>query len=362
MCKSPAPQLLEEKIADRQKADPKFSFLKEGDAFNRYYRYMIERVKEDGEQAIVASQANANASAHAGSAAGGLTPGASAAPLAIQMAKKEEKQIEEPPAFEFLVDVPHVTALDLDILRLTALFVARRGRPFLQSLSVQEGRNFQFDFLRPTHSLFGYFNRMVDAYSKVLAPPAELMQSLEAARDEGHKWAVLAAARNRGEWLRSRREKDRKRDAEREAEIKAFQEIDWQDFVVVQTIEFTSTDTTIELPPPPTVREMEKLTLNERKMAALIVEEAGQEADDARAGAGQNGSGAGADGAGDIEVEMDEDSDDDEVKERKRKEQEEIQRAREVQAQAMGQAGMRIRTDYVPRGGFWAGTRRLCVR
>jgi hypothetical protein len=46
-----------------------------------------------------------------------------------------------------------------DILRLTALFTARSGRKFTSDLAARESRNYQFDFLRPTHSLFGYFNR-----------------------------------------------------------------------------------------------------------------------------------------------------------------------------------------------------------
>lgn len=46
-----------------------------------------------------------------------------------------------------------------DILRLTALFAARSGRRFTSELANRESRNYQFDFLRPSHSLFGYFNR-----------------------------------------------------------------------------------------------------------------------------------------------------------------------------------------------------------
>lgn len=46
-----------------------------------------------------------------------------------------------------------------DILRLTALFAARSGTQFTRELAGRESRNYQFDFLRPSHSLFGYFNR-----------------------------------------------------------------------------------------------------------------------------------------------------------------------------------------------------------
>ena len=63
---------------------------------------------------------------------------------------------------------PHACDLKLtvfshssDILRLTALFTARSGRRFTSELASRENRNYQFDFLRPSHSLFGYFNRCV---------------------------------------------------------------------------------------------------------------------------------------------------------------------------------------------------------
>lgn len=51
------------------------------------------------------------------------------------------------------------SAVTRDILRLTALFTARSGRRFTSELASRENRNYQFDFLRPSHSLFGYFNR-----------------------------------------------------------------------------------------------------------------------------------------------------------------------------------------------------------
>jgi len=58
-----------------------------------------------------------------------------------------------------------------DVIKLTAQFVARNGRAFMNTLAQKEARNYQFDFLRPTHSLFPLFNRLVEEYAKVLAPP-----------------------------------------------------------------------------------------------------------------------------------------------------------------------------------------------
>lgn len=54
-----------------------------------------------------------------------------------------------------------------DIVKLTAQFVALNGRTFLTNLMNREQRNFQFDFLRPQHSLFQYFTKLLEQYTKV---------------------------------------------------------------------------------------------------------------------------------------------------------------------------------------------------
>lgn len=70
------------------------------------------------------------------------------------------------------VHVPEgLTALELDVVKLAAQFVARNGKNFLTGLSSREHTNPQFNFLKPTHSLFGFFTALCDAYSRVLMPP-----------------------------------------------------------------------------------------------------------------------------------------------------------------------------------------------
>ena len=107
-------------------------------------------------------------------------------------------------------------------MKLTALFTARRGRSFLASLSAREGRNYQFDFLRPTHSLFGYFNRLVDQYSRVITPSKETLEKLQARTEERARWQTLELARKYAKWQRNKREQDKKREDDQEAEKSEF--------------------------------------------------------------------------------------------------------------------------------------------
>jgi splicing factor 3A subunit 1 len=62
---------------------------------------------------------------------------------------------------------------------LTAQFAARNGRQFLTALAQREQRNYQFDFLKPNHSLYNYFNSLVSQYSKVLMPSKPLLGRLK---------------------------------------------------------------------------------------------------------------------------------------------------------------------------------------
>ncbi len=64
-----------------------------------------------------------------------------------------------------------LSLLELDMIKLAAQFVARNGQSFLTGLASREHTNPQFNFLKPTHSLFGVFKTFCDAYSRVLMPP-----------------------------------------------------------------------------------------------------------------------------------------------------------------------------------------------
>ncbi|TXT07320.1 hypothetical protein VHUM_03490 [Vanrija humicola] len=322
--KTSKPQALEDKIKESQKTDPRFAFLNDEDPYHQYYRYMVEIKREEAEDI-----------------AKGITPASGtpgAATPAVAPEPKDEGPVYEPKPLEFKVDLPGVTAQDLDILRLTALFHARRGRSFLEALSVREGRNYQFDFLRPTHSMFGYYNRMVESYQKIMHPPPGMIASVvEANADPEAKWKTLEEGRLRAEWERARRKKEDQKAKEKDEEAQVFAEIDWQDFVTVETIEFTQADMELDLPPPTNVDKLRVMSMAEKRMAAMIMEEPG--------------AGAAAPGGDNVEeVDMEEDEDDEEARLQRIKEEKELARARDVQRAALESKGLKIKKDYVAKG------------
>ncbi|KAJ7063103.1 Pre-mRNA splicing factor PRP21 like protein-domain-containing protein [Mycena amicta] len=338
VARSANPPQFEDKIREGQRSDPKFSFLNPADPYHGYYRHKMDRI-----------------------AKGDLGDDAKEKPENGAQDESAE-QIDvgvEPPSHEFVLDLPNISSIDLDIMKLTALFTARRGRSFLASLSAREGRNYQFDFLRPTHSLFGYFNRLVEQYTKVLHPNKEMLEQLKSRTEQGAKWRTLEIAKRHAKWEKYKREQDKKRQDDQEAERIAFAEIDWHDYHIVQTIEFTSADANSDLPPPMSVQEVENMTLAQKRMAAMIMENtaddieahrAKQAAAEAEAAAAVGGIG------GDMDAPMEESDDEEPSAERLQREaddrRKEIERATALQASSLNSAGpMKIRTNHVPKLG-----------
>lgn len=80
---------------------------------------------------------------------------------------------------------------DLDLVKLTAQFVARNGKGFLTDLAMKETRNQDFNFLKSTHSMFTFFTALCDSYSKVLMPPAGTSDKLR--RDATDRCAAVVS-------------------------------------------------------------------------------------------------------------------------------------------------------------------------
>lgn len=158
---------------------------------------------------------------------------------------------DPPPDFEFIADPPSISALELDIVKLTAQFVARNGRQFLTDLMKKEERNHQFDFLRPQHSLFQYFTRLLEQYTKVLLPPKELVSKLSNEVRSG----ILEQARSRAAWHSHQARRKAADEARIEKERLAYASIDWHDFVVVETVDYPAGEMG-DFPPPTTPLEV----------------------------------------------------------------------------------------------------------
>merc|ERR1712187_1036729 len=122
---------------------------------------------------------------------------------------EKKKKVAKPPAPDaYTVSHPYIAPMDMDIIKLTAQFVARNGQKFLIGLTQRESRNPQFDFLKPTHALFGYFTSLVDAYTKCLMPNKDEVEKLKKSVSDNRE--VLDKALSRFAW-------DEQEEAQRES-------------------------------------------------------------------------------------------------------------------------------------------------
>ncbi|VEN49201.1 unnamed protein product [Callosobruchus maculatus] len=237
----------EARIRQNELGNPKFNFLNTGDPYHAYYQHKVKEFKEGKgqEQSAALNQAISKLS---------VTPSAQQKQQEILKQVEQPFVPKDPPAeFEFIADPPSISALDLDIVKLTAQFVARNGRAFLTQLMNREQRNFQFDFLRPQHSLFQYFTKLLEQYTKVLIPQKSMQQRL---RDEAKSAkAVLEQVKYRAEWHRYQEAQKAKEEEILERERVAYAQIDWHDFVVVETVDYQQYEIG-NFPPPTTPEEV----------------------------------------------------------------------------------------------------------
>ncbi|KAI9312474.1 Pre-mRNA splicing factor PRP21 like protein-domain-containing protein, partial [Dichotomocladium elegans] len=238
------PPQLEDRIRENERHNPKFCFLNPSDPYHAYYQFKLQEARE-----------------------GKTTKKPGKEDKVEQQQPKEQGPPKQPEAFEFSAQMPAMSAQDLDIMKLTAQFAARNGRNFINQLSQRESRNYQFDFLRPSHSLFPFFTELVKQYTKVLVPPKDMKQKLKANAET--KYRILDRVKERVEWVAWVEAEKKKKEDEDEKERLAYASIDWHDFIIVETIDFTEADDQMDIPPPMSLSELENMSLAQKRMNAM---------------------------------------------------------------------------------------------
>jgi len=230
----------------REQNHTKFAFLLPTNPYRQYYEHkvkefktgVVEETKPSVPKEIVEQKAKEEEKKRKKEQLKALTMGEN----------KRKKVIKPPPADQYIVNHPYIAPMDMDIIKLTAQFVARNGQKFLIGLTQRESRNPQFDFLKPTHTLFGYFTSLVDAYTKCLMPNKDEVEKLKKCAASGAE--ILDRAMSRYYWDEQEETMRRSREEEDKQEKEQMQQIDWHEFCVVETIEFTQEDENIPLAAP----------------------------------------------------------------------------------------------------------------
>jgi splicing factor 3A subunit 1 len=348
-----------DRIREKEKHNPKFSFLSTNDAYNAYYLWRLSEIKEGRGTAIAAGRA-------------GEVPAEAEKPTGPP----------EPPEFHFSARMPNISAQDLEVVRLTALFVAKNGRQFMTTLSQRETGNYQFDFLRPNHSLHTFFQRLIDQYTTLLKAGGmdgeggkvqqERIKELQASIDD--KFHVLGRAKQRAEWFKFQDAQKQKQVEDAEKEKMSYAQIDWHDFVVVETVLFTEADDQTNLPPPSSKSDLQFASLDQKAMMSINshnmrIEEAMPEDTDYYNSYSQQTQQMApppipqpSDQPSYQDTRMQNTEEEDEEEQRIRERTEARQRAQQAQAEAKGgSAPMRIKENYVPRAAARAANKANIV-
>lgn len=171
---------IEAKIIEKEQDNPDFDFLKdEAHQYRPYYEAKLtEYAKKNGMHVLKVTRARDEQSETTQKIK--KEPSKSKKTQEdIRREMNKKKNIRPPPPDQFSIVHPELPIIDAEIIKLTAQFVTRNGQKYLAALSERQSNNPQFDFLKPTHKLFGYFTSLLDQYSKSFVPKSDYINKLK---------------------------------------------------------------------------------------------------------------------------------------------------------------------------------------
>ena len=247
--------VFEDRIREKERFNAKFSFLSPNDAYGPYYAWRLGEIRQGRGTLVSAGRV-------------GEAPNMTAQ-------KPKATGLAPPPEFHFSARMPNINAQDLDVVKLTALFAAMNGRGFVTTLSQKQNGSASFDFVRPQHSLNQFFSRLIDQYTDLLQAPTVNGGKIHNTRlreldmNIKDRFHILGRAKQRAEWVKyQEQQKQAKEEAEEKSNLE-YAQIDWHDFVVVETVLFTDADEQMDLPPPTSLNDLQSASLEQKAAMSL---------------------------------------------------------------------------------------------
>ncbi|MEN2495811.1 MAG: splicing factor 3a, subunit 1, variant 2 [Marteilia pararefringens] len=236
----------EEKIKT-SKPDQKFDFL---NIESPYHAYYINRIKN-----LIKVQTDTSAQEKTQTIA---DVDSQIANLDTDLKSEEKsqgqnavKEIKPPPMpltdMQFMIDPPTLKKDEINILKLTGIYAARFGRNFLIDIMEREYKNPIFDFLKPQHSYFAYFIKLVEQYTNILVPEESVILELDDELNYNSK--IINKIHSLVSWKHFTDKKQSHADEINKKDRVAYSQIDWNDFTVVEAIDFNINEDGTFLPP-----------------------------------------------------------------------------------------------------------------
>ena len=244
-------------VETSMKEDPNFSFINKNDSYYPYYQKKILEAKEELKKNLKEIMDKKNNeflnkkrkedNIELEKEAKVLLKEAMQDKINLLKVAKEENTDEKKktitnPQSMFSVPIPNISSTELDIIKITAQFVAKNGQKFLSDLIRREKDNPQFDFMKPQHTLFGFFTFLVGCYAKILNNKNEIMTKIEKYATNSDE--ILKAGNDIYLYEKKMSKIPRGKRFSQEdlltgEEKEKMKQIDWYDFVLVETIDFS---------------------------------------------------------------------------------------------------------------------------
>lgn len=231
----------ETRIKTKEQQNAKFSFLQDHDPYHAYYKWSL-------------SEPEANASKASKSTA----------------TAKSDNVIPKPRALSFIPpDIP-VSNVDAEIIKTTALFVAKNGKSYISALKKHVEHDSQFEFLNERNSLNKLFFAYVAQFVLLINKPEVTVEKFE--ENCKNITLLLDSAFQRAEYDKKQENEQKSVQSQLEKERMDYASIDWQDFFVAETIEFTAIDKVSELPLPLNIVDLQYRSLRDKAASGLLEE------------------------------------------------------------------------------------------
>ncbi|KAK2953727.1 putative Splicing factor 3A subunit 1 [Blattamonas nauphoetae] len=142
-----------------------------------------------------------------------------------------------PPPLRFAIDTPkHITPIELETIRLTAQYIAEKGRIALENIHQEKSQDPQFEFLNPSSSRNAYFVSILRQYQEVGRQNESTLTQIK--NEAANQQLIYQRVKQRAMAERVQEIKQKREERLRESEKYKTRQIDWHDFIVIQTIEF----------------------------------------------------------------------------------------------------------------------------
>lgn len=249
--------VFENKIKAKESNNPKFIFLDSNDPYNQYYQYALTTLEETGKLPEVKQTETVD-----------------------EDGAGEESVIEEklpllaPEPYKFIqvendqlvYQEDNISEVDLKVIKLVAQFAAVNGDAICKEFEAQILNNAmltsQFQFLKPMHSMHAIYKKYKDVYEYLWNSKDKITETY------GKKLNLetfLNKCFNHAEYIEKQSADISKHEEKKMLDKMLIESIDWQDFEIVETIDFTELDEVAELGLPFQKSDLEYRSLLERE-------------------------------------------------------------------------------------------------